>query len=233
MIFKKFFDWALQQSDATHSSFATNQAQTDSIQSSQTPAFSNSPPPALPSLEIPQETLQDILESHINDLKDIQPEHQHLQEALALATNKHSLLSDSQKSSAILSLLGEKEAVLLIHNLRWKHGVVCPFCGSIDIQELTHHIRQYKCRHCDGGDYNGEFDVLTGYFPKGDSHSARIWVLINYLRMFMPLSKIAKVLGISLEQALVILSMMSPNQQEKQKHREKKILAPKKDGHPF
>jgi transposase-like protein len=201
---QRFFDWLTQQ-PLKQSSFSSD------CQPSVAPSnvFSNKPK-SMPSLEIDASNIAGILKEHLDCVSDPCTSSQNLQEALTIASHSPSLLSDSQRSSAILSLIGEEDAVFLIRLLRWKDGIVCPFCGSKEIRKLPHHVRQYRCLQCDGGDFHGEFDDLSGYFTKGDFHSARIWVLINYLKMFMPLGKIAKVLGISLEQALRIVSMMQP-----------------------
>ncbi len=203
----RFFDWLTKQPDKK-SSFSLDQSANTTEHFN---VFSNQPK-ALPSLdlELNQEKIGEIIKEHLDTVTAPSLPSQNLQEALNLATLSPSLLSDSQRSSGIISLIGEEDAVFLIRLLRWKNGVTCPFCGSKEIRKIPHHIRKYKCLQCDGGEFNGEFDDLTGYFPKGDSHSARIWVLINYLKMFMPLSKIAKILGISLEQSLRIIAMMQP-----------------------
>jgi len=202
---QKFFDWLTNQSEKK-SSFQTERYKAPA----QANNFSNRPN-AMPSLEIAEENIAQLLQEHLSTVEESTYSSQHLQEALSIATRGPSILSDSQKGSAILSLIGEEDALLLIRLMRWKNGITCPFCGSTDVKTLQGHAHQYKCRQCDGGDYHGEFDDLTGYFPKGDSHSARIWVLINYLKIFMPLSKISKLLGLSLEQTLRIMSMMQPS----------------------
>ncbi len=206
IMIQRFFDWLTQQPEKK-SAFSSDTK--GSLQAPVTQNFSNQPK-ILPSLDLQDEKIGPILQEHLSAVEEPCSSSQNLQEALTMASHAPSLLSDSQRSSAIMSLIGEEDAVFLIRLLRWKNGICCPFCGSKDIRKLMMHIRQYKCLQCDGGDYHGEFDDLTGYFPKGDSHSARIWVLINYLKMFMPLSKISKVLGISLEQALQIMAMMQP-----------------------
>ena len=203
---QKFFDWLTNQSEKT-SSFQTDRY----APPAQENTFSNKPH-VIPSLDIAEENISQLLQEHLSTVEDSTPSSQHLQEALSIATRSPSILSDSQKGSAILSLIGEEDALLLIRLMRWKNGITCPFCGSTNIKKLQGHAHQYKCQQCDGGDYHGAFDDLTGYFPKGDSHSARIWVLINYLKIFMPLSKISKLLGLSLEQTLRIMSMMQPSE---------------------
>jgi transposase-like protein len=175
--------------------------------------------------------IKNLLKDHLEISSEENSSHiAHLKEALSLAEKKTSILSESQKGSAILALLGEEDSRFLIHLIRWKNGVTCPFCGSAEVKKLmgrgTH---QYRCMNCEGGEYNGEFDELTGYFPKGDGHSARIWVLINYLKIFMPLSKISKLLGITLEQAMMIMSMVQPADLADKKMKHNSPLSSKKD----
>ncbi len=219
-----FFDWLTNQ--PTKKSSFSSESQSAIVPSN---IFSNKPK-SMPSIEIDPSQIEDALKEHFNAESSPCMSAQNLQEALAIASHSPSLLSDSQRGSAILSLIGEEDAVFLVRLLRWKNGITCPFCGSKEVRKLPlYHARQYQCLQCNGGDFHGEFDDLTGYFPKGDFHSARIWVLINYLKMFMPLSKIAKILGISLEQSLRIVSMMQPEALVDKKRGTAKIVLKKKE----
>jgi len=221
---QKFFDWFTRQSDEKPR-FKSIAYETIPPKSN---TFSNKPH-ILPTLGLSEDNIAQLLQEHLALVQERTPSSQHLQEALSMATRNPSILSDSQKGSAILSLIGEEDALLLIRLMRWKNGIICPFCGSKNIIKLKEHIHQYKCRDCEGGESHGEFDDLTGYFPKGDLRSARIWVLINYLNIFMPLGKIAKLLGISLEQSLHIMSMMKPAAEAVQKKKTTRPVLKKTD----
>ncbi len=171
------------------------------------------------------ESLQKVISDAIHHTsldEEEQKFQERLDEALAIATSKTPLIQDQMKSSAISALIGEQESLVLIRLMRWKNGVQCPYCHSFHIKILDAIKHQYRCLDCEESGHQSIFDVLTNYFPKnGDWHSARTWILIQYLKIFMPLSKIAKVLGISFEEAMRIISMVQPTEHESKKELKK------------
>lgn len=143
---------------------------------------------------------------------------QNLKEAANIAQNAH-FLSDDQRASSLLSLIGEEEAMCALRALRWRDGIYCPICGSSRIKKMSsankHGVEKYVCLTCQEGGHIGEFTDITDYFDDYEMNSIRLWILIAYLKTFLPMSKVAKVLGMTLEQTIRLIDLMSPTEQHK------------------
>ena len=60
---------------------------------------------------------------------------------------------------------------------RWPDGVVCPFCGSDNVQHRsTGKPQPYRCRDC-----RRDFSAKTGTLMQGSPLSFRIWVIAIYI----------------------------------------------------
>jgi transposase-like protein len=159
------------------------------------------------------ESIIKSVETYFHRQNILTPCEQNLKEAVNIINNGH-FLSDEQKASSLLSLIGEEEAVLALRSFRWKDGVFCPICGSAKIKTIATNsaLFRYICLSCQQAGRHAEFDDLTEYFDEYEMHSIRLWILIGYLRTFLPMSKIAKILGMSLEQIVRLINLMTPKE---------------------
>jgi len=111
--------------------------------------------------------------------------------------------------AAIEDLLGEKEIFITLKMLRWPQGVICPRCRSSNVIKLSPPVdavdqrHYYECLNCKSSGKPSGFDDFTG-LPIQSMHALRQWVLCWYLIGFCSVTQIAKVLGISLQQAIQI-----------------------------
>ncbi len=139
-------------------------------------------------------------------------------EALRISQKESTFISDDNRAAAIMSLIGENEALLALRAIRWKEGVFCPRCGSKNVKKtsIAHGVIQYICENCEGrkGTGNPEtiFNDLTLLNIDHDMKSVIRWILISYLKMFCSIGKISKILGISPEQVTHLLSLVQQDQ---------------------
>src|SRR4051794_16981438 len=96
--------------------------------------------------------------------------------------------TDFSIPSLMRRLDSEAAAYMLLEELRWANGIVCPHCGSI----AQHYFlkpangatrktrtgsqserRVWKCRDC-----RKQFSVLTGTVFHGSKISVRTWVMV-------------------------------------------------------
>lgn len=139
-------------------------------------------------------------------------------EALRISQKESKFISDDNRAAAIMSLIGESEALLALRAIRWKEGVFCPRCGSKNIKKVSveKEIFQYICQSCEGRRGTGHpettFNDLTLLNIDHDIKSVIRWILISYLKMFCSISKISKILGISPEQVTHLLSLVQQDQ---------------------
>jgi transposase-like protein len=78
-------------------------------------------------------------------------------------------------------LIDAKKAYKIIRDLRWKYGVVCPFCNSNKTRKQGKNHRhpdcqRYKCKKCDR-----RFDDLTGTILSKRHQSVTVWISHIYL----------------------------------------------------
>ncbi len=112
--------------------------------------------------------------------------------------------------AAIQDMLGEQEIFHTIQSLRWPLGVVCPRCYShnvtvIDSPEDAQDERQYyECLNCKGEGGESIFDDLTDFPVDGDLAELRQWVLCWYMIGFCSIAQISKVLGLSMQEVMVM-----------------------------
>lgn len=126
-------------------------------------------------------------------------------------------LNVDSRIAAIKDLLGEQEVFKTIQNLRWPEGIVCPRCHSTNIvlkkppKGSTDKRGHYECLQCQKAGGNSIFDDLTG-LPIEHAATQLInylnqWILCWYLIGFCSITKIAQVLGLSLEQVMEIAKL--------------------------
>lgn len=123
--------------------------------------------------------------------------------------------STENRVAAIQSLLREKEIFQTIKALRWPKGVVCPKCGSTNVvqrdppKDSKDKRQYYVCLDCEKEDSSGgNFDDFTG-LPISTLYALRQWILCWYLIGVCPLSHIARVLGLSVEEVTKIALSIS------------------------
>ena len=102
----------------------------------------------------------------------------------------------------LLKLMGDEACYNLLRELRWKNGVECPNCQSLDVikdgkNENHPHRQNYRCHSC-----LKNFDDLTETVFSGSKLPLKTWILCLYL-MGLNLSntQISKELDISLKTA--------------------------------
>ena len=62
---------------------------------------------------------------------------------------------------------------------RWKSGVYCPHCGSVNVQEgIKHRSMTHRCRDCPD---RRMFSLKTGTLMEGSKLGYRIWAIAIYL----------------------------------------------------
>ena len=78
---------------------------------------------------------------------------------------------------AVQQFSDEREVEAMFVAARWPHGVACPTCGSLDIQERpTRKPQPYRCRDC-----RADFSVKTGTVMQGSNLPLSKWALAAYL----------------------------------------------------
>lgn len=218
--FKSFFEWWQSKKDSQQTRELAFHQRFDDLLVDLKPATTTDEPNYMRKAPIENHSHEHVMGSvkEYFEQKPAQTElDQNLKEALHIAENAH-FLSDDQRASSLISLIGEEEAILAIKALRWRQGLYCPFCGSTRIERVINPqklLETYLCLNCQEGGHSGEFDDLTNYFDDYEINSIRLWILIAYLRTFLPMSKVAKVLGMSLEQAVRLIDLMTPKDQSK------------------
>lgn len=165
-----------------------------------------------------QENILKSVDDYFKKQRVLTETDQNLKEAINIAQHAN-FLSDEQRASSLLSLFGEEEAMLAIRAFRWHAGVYCPICGSSKIKRVNTTVGQlvekYICLSCQEGGHSGEFNDLSEYFENYEMNSIRLWILIGYLRTFLPMSKVAKVLGMNIEQTVRLIDLMTPKESHK------------------
>jgi transposase-like protein len=78
-------------------------------------------------------------------------------------------------------LIDDAKCYEVVRDLRWPNQVICPHCGSIQIQKRGHHDRysyrqRYQCQSCEQ-----QFDDLSGTIFEGHHRPLRTWVVCLYL----------------------------------------------------
>ncbi|MBM4223172.1 MAG: transposase, partial [Gammaproteobacteria bacterium] len=114
-------------------------------------------------IELDPAQLKNFLKEHLSGVDKFDPAYHHMTEALNIASRDSTVLSPQQKGTSINALIGEDDALALIHLLRWKTGLVCPYCGSSNVIRKNPPALKYQCQDCEGGSDRGGFDELTGY----------------------------------------------------------------------
>ena len=189
--------------------------------------FSRAPLQTLPHLMIDNfgDTLMEYLKNsnEINNTSRLR-----CLEALRIAQSTNGFLSEENRGAAIISLLSDSEAMTVLRSVRWRSGIYCPRCGSKNIvkKSSSDDIYTYYCLDCEkksGGENTADsiFTDLTNISFAKDIKSILRWVLICYLKMFCSVGKISKMLGMSLDETIKLLSEMSQNQDFLKKKKKK------------
>jgi transposase-like protein len=187
--------------------------------------FSHLPPLASPIFSLDE--FSSILKGNLKQSYGHEEQKQRCLEALRIAdANAASYINEDNRAAAILSLIGEDEAMIALRAIRWRNGLECPRCGSKNIKVTMneHSVYLYRCLDCEAkrgaGSSESIFTDLTNIAFAKDLQSVIRWVLICYLKMFCSMGKIAKILNISIDETLQLLSMV--NQDESFRPRKKK-----------
>ena len=71
----------------------------------------------------------------------------------------------------------EREVEAMFVKARWPHGVACPDCGSLNVQERpTRKPQPFRCRDC-----RNDFSVKTGTVMQGSNLPLGKWAMASYL----------------------------------------------------
>ncbi|MFI4938351.1 MAG: transposase [Candidatus Berkiellales bacterium] len=115
---------------------------------------------------------------------------------------------------AIQSLLGEDQVFKTLKMLRWPEGPICPRCHSNNVirkgppPHSADSRHYYFCLNCRDDGNPSDFDDFTG-LPIGSIQALRQWILCWYLIGFCSIAQIAKVLGISIQEAIQMATLGS------------------------
>jgi transposase-like protein len=127
--------------------------------------------------------------------------------------------------AAIDNLLGEGEIFKTLKMLRWPQGVICPRCHSTNVvrrdppHDSVDKRHYYVCLNCKGEGGISDFDDFTG-LPLNSLFALRQWILCWYLIGFCSVNQIAKVLGISLQEVIQIVTLGNEVTELPKKHRD-------------
>jgi transposase len=101
----------------------------------------------------------------------------------------------------------EEECALVLRDVRWRWGVICPRCGSRRVVRHGRHLRVYQrylCRGCGRG-----FNDRTGTQFEDSKLPIRVWFFVAFLMQYrVSVREIGKTAHISYPTAFRIVKML-------------------------
>jgi transposase-like protein len=224
-----FFSWWLEKKESQEKRDLQTGTKNHSLpqqQNEDSSVFSHIPPLSNPNFVI--DDFSSFLKTHLQTELIEENARQRSLEAIRIAESNSSLsmLNEDNRASAILSLIGKDEAMVALRAIRWRTGLYCPRCGSKNIKKtlVEDGVYYYCCLDCEakrGGGEESTFNDLTHMKIGKDFKSVIRWILICYLKMFCSIGKISKILGMSLDETLQLLSLINQDENFKAKKKEK------------
>jgi transposase-like protein len=226
-----FFDWWFKKKEKQGHMRVPNQPIMDVRQKNEiddligTNSFSHIPP--LPTPSFIADEFGPLLNESLNTNQHAANPRRRSLEALRIATMGSEYINEDNRAAAILSLIGEEEAMIALRAFRWRNGLTCPRCYSknIKITITDQSVYVYRCLDCEkkqgSGSTESIFTDLTNIAFAKDMQSVIRWVLICYLKMFCSIGKIAKILGLSVDATVQLLSIVNQDKSFKPKKEKK------------